>query len=180
MSLGAGSSDCNARTANSCEPQRYGTLWPLILAALGLGSILALPLFAGDTIIFLAIDLMIMALFACSFNLMFGKAGMLSFGHAVFYGGGAYTVALLQNHVGVGLIPALFMAPLVTTLIALALGLVTIRVSGMIFAMVTLAFGELVYTLVTALYSFTGGDDGLGITLPSWMLQSTCSMNSWL
>lgn len=172
MSPFAALSEPGRRPAKSPDPQGHIRLWPIVAIGLALGIAAALPLFAGDSAIFLASDLMIMSLFACSFNLMFGKAGMLSFGHAVFYGGGAYTVALLQARAGLGLIPALLVAPLITTLAALALGLLTIRVSGMIFAMVTLAFGQLVYTLATALYSFTGGDDGLGVTLPNWMLRT--------
>lgn len=165
-------SDSSNRSPHPPELRRHSVLWPLLLAVVSLSIVMALPFVAGDSIIFLANDLMIMALFASSFNLMFGKTGMLSFGHAVFYGGGAYTVALLQAHAGVGLIPALLLAPLVATIGAFALGLVTIRVSGMIFAMVTLAFGELIYTLATGLYAFTGGDDGLGVKLTNWMLQS--------
>lgn len=140
--------------------------------AVAYGAMATFPLFFGDSSLFLTTDLLIMALFACSFNLIFGKAGMLSFGHAAFYGGGAYMVALLQARTGLPFWVGFVSAPVTAGLVALGLGITITRVGGIILAMVTLAFGQLVYTLATALYDYTGGDDGLPVNLPAWLLNS--------
>jgi branched-chain amino acid transport system permease protein len=136
------------------------------------GALACFPLFLGDSALFVTTDLLIMALVACSYNLLFGKSGMLSFGHAAFYGGGAYLVALLQVHAKVPLIAAVLLAPVLTGLVAFGLGLLIVRAGGIVLAMMTLAFGQLVYTLTTGLYAYTGGDDGLGLALPEWLLRS--------
>jgi branched-chain amino acid transport system permease protein len=130
----------------------------------------ALPLVLGESHIFLTIDFMIMALFAMSYNLLLGQAGMLSFGHATFYGLGAYTVAILQNRYGVPVWLGLFAAPFVAALAALLIGWFSVRLTGMYFAMLTLAFGELILVLVVSRYTLTGGDDGLPVGLPDWLL----------
>jgi branched-chain amino acid transport system permease protein len=140
--------------------------------AIAFGAMTTFPLYFGDSALFLTTDLLIMALFACSFNLIFGKAGMLSFGHAAFYGGGAYVVALLEANTGLPFWVAFASAPVAAGLVAFGLGIAISRVGGIILAMVTLAFGQLTYTLATALYAYTGGDDGLPVNLPAWLLKS--------
>jgi branched-chain amino acid transport system permease protein len=132
----------------------------------------ALPLFVGESYIFLTIDFIIMSLFAMSYNLLFGHGGMLSFGHATYYGLGAYTVAILQSKYGVPPWLGLVAAPMVAALGALAIGWFCVRVTGMYFAMLTLAFGQLVFTVVLGWYSVTGGDDGLPLVLPGWMMSA--------
>lgn len=131
-----------------------------------------LPLAIGESYVFLTVDFFIMSLFAMSYNLLLGQAGMLSFGHATYYGLGAYAVAILQNKYGVPPWLGLAAAPVVAALGALAIGWLSVRVTGMYFAMLTLAFGQLVFTLVLGWYSFTGGDDGLPVALPDWMLSA--------
>lgn len=131
-----------------------------------------LPLTIGESYVFLTVDFFIMSLFAMSYNLLLGQAGMLSFGHATYYGLGAYAVAILQNKYGVPPWLGLAAAPVVAALGALAIGWLSVRVTGMYFAMLTLAFGQLVFTLVLGWYSFTGGDDGLPVALPDWMLSA--------
>ena len=128
-----------------------------------------LPLVIGESYVFLTIDFMIMSLFAMSYNLLLGQGGMLSFGHATYYGLGAYAVAILQNKYGVPPWLGLAAAPVVAAIGALAIGWLSVRVTGMYFAMLTLAFGQLVFTVVLGWYSFTGGDDGLPVALPDWM-----------
>lgn len=131
-----------------------------------------LPLVVGESYIFLTIDFMIMSLFAMSYNLLFGRGGMLSFGHATYYGLGAYIVAILQNKYGVPPWLGLVAAPAVAALSALAIGWFCVRVTGMYFAMLTLAFGQLVFTVVLGWHDFTGGDDGLPLVLPGWMMSA--------
>ncbi|CAG9187015.1 MULTISPECIES: branched-chain amino acid ABC transporter permease [Burkholderiaceae] len=131
-----------------------------------------LPLAIGESYAFLTVDFFIMSLFAMSYNLLLGQAGMLSFGHATYYGLGAYAVAILQNKYGVPPWLGLVAAPIVAALGAFAIGWLSVRVTGMYFAMLTLAFGQLVFTLVLGWYTFTGGDDGLPVALPDWMLSA--------
>ena len=130
----------------------------------------ALPLALADSYLFIAIDFLIMALFAVSYNLLLGQTGMLSFGHAAYYGVGAYTVAILAAKVGIPAHIGLFAAPVFAGLIALILGWFAVRVTGMYFGILTLAFGQLLHTIVMGWYSFTGGDDGLPVMPPDWLL----------
>jgi branched-chain amino acid transport system permease protein len=141
-----------------------------------LGLILAVviaygaPFLLNDSNLFITIDFFIMALFAVSYNLLLGRAGMLSFGHAAYYGIGAYTVAILFSKLAIPVHIGLFAAPFVAGLFALVVGWFAVRVTGMYFAMLTLAFGQLLHTIVMGWYSFTGGDDGLPVTSPDWLL----------
>jgi branched-chain amino acid transport system permease protein len=130
----------------------------------------ALPLVLADSYLFIAIDFLIMALFAVSYNLLLGQTGMLSFGHAAYYGVGAYTVAILAAKVGIPVHIGLFAAPVFAGLIALIVGWFAVRVTGMYFGILTLAFGQLLHTIVMGWYSFTGGDDGLPVMPPDWLL----------
>lgn len=134
------------------------------------GAVFAsLPLVLGESYLFLTIDFLVMALFALSFNLLLGHAGMLSFGHATFYGLGAYAVAVLQNKLGVPIWLGLAAAPVVAAIAAWAIGWFCVRLTGMHFAMLTLAFSQLVYTVVLSQYHFTGGEDGMPAVLPDWL-----------
>jgi len=130
----------------------------------------ALPLVLADSYLFIAIDFLIMALFAVSYNLLLGQTGMLSFGHAAYYGVGAYTVAILAAKVGIPVHIGLFADPVFAGLIALIVGWFAVRVTGMYFGILTLAFGQLLHTIVMGWYSFTGGDDGLPVMPPDWLL----------
>lgn len=138
-----------------------------------LAVLLAMPIIVGESYLFLCANFLIMALFAMSYNLLFGKAGMLSFGHAAYYGIGAYTVAILGDKLSVGILTGLLVAPVAAAAAALAVGFFTVRLSGMYFAMLTLAFGQLIYTVVFGWYDFTGGDNGLPVAMPEWLLSAT-------
>ena len=105
----------------------------------------------------------ISALFATSFNLLLGYTGLLSFGHAMFFGTGAYGTALVLEHIkGMPLIAALLAGLLAAALLALILCPIMVRVSGTAFAMLHLAFGQLMYVLALKLRGITGGEDGVG------------------
>lgn len=103
------------------------------------------------------------ALFACAFNLLLGYAGVMSFGHAAFYGSGAYLAAYLLKHHHVEPFTALLIAAAGAALLGVAFGLVAIKRVGIGFAMVTLALGQLVYFLALQppLNQVTRGEDGL-------------------
>ena len=122
-----------------------------------LGAILA-PLL-GLYPIFL-MTLICYALFACAFNLMLGYSGMLSFGHAAYFGSSAYITSWLITSNDWTTISALIVGMLVSTLLGLVIGLIAIRRSGIYFAMITLALAQLVY-FVCLQAPFTGGENGI-------------------
>lgn len=146
-----------------------GRLWLL----LGLTAFACLPLVLGESRLYLMIDFLIMVLFAISYNLLMGQGGMLSFGHAAYYGLGAYAVAIGTSKLGLSVWAGIAMAPIVSGLAAVVVGWFCVRVTGMYFAMLTLAFGQLIYTVVLGWYGFTGGDDGLPVAVPEWLLSAT-------
>jgi branched-chain amino acid transport system permease protein len=128
-------------------------------------AILALPLFVS---IGLATEILILGVFALSYNLMFGFTGLLSFGHALFFGFGAYLAAGIIIETGLPLLPTLAVVLLLALGLSLLVGLISIQLSGIAFAMVTLAFAQLGYELVLEFRNYTGGADGLlGIYRPS-------------
>ncbi len=142
--------------------------WGVLLGSLGI-----FPRVVGESYVFLTTDFLIMALFAMSYNLLLGQAGMLSFGHAAFYGLGAYTVALLYAKLSVAVLPGILLAPVVSALAAAVMGFFAVRLTGMYFAILTLAFAQLVFTIVFEWYSFTGGDNGLPVMPPDYLLPTT-------
>ena len=133
-------------------------LLPFVLNQLGL---------SGEYWLWAATEMIIMSLFSMSLNLILGFGGMVSFGHAAFFGVGAYTAALLMKKAGIGFLPAMAAAPLASSLIAGIIGWFCVRRVGLYFAILTLAFGQLIYMITLQLYAFTGGDDGIhGIPRP--------------
>ena len=132
------------------------------LTAVGL---LALVPVVGDVLyssflVVLFIQVLIWGLFALSLDLILGYGGLVSLGHALFYGVGAYTVVLTLIHVSSSAFIALAVALIVTAVLAWVVGHLAIRVSGVYFVMITLAFAELAYGAVFKL-GFTGGSNGL-------------------
>jgi branched-chain amino acid transport system permease protein len=102
-----------------------------------------------------------------SYNLLLGYAGLLSFGHAMFFGVGAYMVAVALNRIpGLPFFGAVIVSVMVTTATSLAVGSLLLRHKGVPFALLTLAFNALFYAIATKWHTITGGDDGLSIRLP--------------
>lgn len=100
------------------------------------------------------------ALFACAFNLLLGYVGLLSFGHAAFFGGAAYVCGYLCKEKGWSPELGILAGTLTATALGWAFGAIAIKRSGIYFAMITLALAQLVYFLALQL-PFTGGEDGL-------------------
>jgi len=123
--------------------------------------LLLVPLFAGRFYQYLLTQIFVASLMAISFNLLLGTTGLLSFGQAAFFGVGAYTVGLLLTKGGLGTLPALVLSPLVAAAVAGVIGFFCVRLSGVHFAMLTLAFGQLIFAVVFKWYGFTGGDNGI-------------------
>jgi branched-chain amino acid transport system permease protein len=100
------------------------------------------------------------AIFACAFNLLLGYGGMLSFGHAAYFGFSAYTTSWLVTTQGWNSVTAILAGIVASALLGLVIGLIAIRRSGIYFAMITLALGQVVY-FICLQAPFTGGENGL-------------------
>jgi branched-chain amino acid transport system permease protein len=104
---------------------------------------------------------MILSMFSLSYNILFGYAGLLSFGHALFYAGSAYSLAIFNRDVIRDPLLGTIVAIGVSLALALVVGALTLRHSRIYFSMLTLAFGMLLYALLLKWRSFTGGSDGI-------------------
>jgi branched-chain amino acid transport system permease protein len=136
-------------------------------------AMLLLPLFIGEFWVHVAIEILILGLFAVSFNMIFGYMGQLSFGHAAYFGVGAYATGLLLVKTAVPLPAALAVSMVTAGLLALVIGYFCVRLTGIYFAILTMAFGQMLYYIIFQWYSFTGGDDGLqGIVPPEWLMSA--------
>lgn len=134
----------------------------------GLIVLLALaPILTPDVVIVNLTDILIFTLFALSLNLLVGYSGMLSMGHAAFFSIGGYTAGLLVKHLGFSMLPALLAGPVVAAAAAAVIGYFCVRLTHAYFIMLTLAFGQLVFTVVWKWQSATGGDDGLTGIMPA-------------
>jgi len=109
----------------------------------------------------LATEILIFALFALSFNIVLGYTGLLSFGHAAFFGLGAYGTSLSLIHFNISAWGAILVGIFLATLIAALIGFLCLRLHGISFAFLTLAFAELIFFIFFHWQSLTGGDDGL-------------------
>lgn len=120
------------------------------------------PLNAPGSLVVLATGL-VYAGVAMSYDLLLGYTGLLSLGHALYFAAGLYGTNLLLG-AGIGLLPAVVLAVAATAVLALVLGSVSLRVGGVAFAMVTLAFGEALWILVNAdPFEVTNGQEGLAL-----------------
>lgn len=140
-----------------------------LLFAVAFGALAALPLAGDQFLLVLMSDVLIFALFAASLHFMMGPGGLVSFGHAAFYGSGAYAAALAVHYAGTPMELALILAPVAAGAMALAVGWLCVRLSGVYFAMLTLAIAQVLWSIVFQWGAVTGGDDGmLGIWPSRW------------
>ena len=144
---------------------------PPALAVVILGLALA-PLVLPPFFLQLLTEIAIVGLFATAFNLLMGFGGMVSFGHAAYFALGAYAPALLVKRAGVPVLLALPAAPVVAAAGALLFGFFIVRLSHTYFAMLSLAFGQIVFTVIFKWKALTGGDDGLLDVWPPALLKS--------
>jgi branched-chain amino acid transport system permease protein len=108
-----------------------------------------------------AVDMLCWALFAVAIDLLLGYGGLLSFGHAAFWGTSAYTAGLVAAHLGVPFPVAVLGGALAAAALAVPIGYLAVKRTGIYFAMVTLAFAQLVYFVANEWSSVTGGENGL-------------------
>jgi branched-chain amino acid transport system permease protein len=139
-------------------------VWPAVAAAA-----LALPFVAGDYLLVLLTEIAALALFAASLRFLVWGGGLISFGHAAYFGLGAYGAALAVLHLGAPMSPALLAAPLAGTAGALLFGWFCVRLSGIYMAMLTLAFAQIAWSAAFQWVAVTGGDNGiLGVWPAAW------------
>ena len=137
------------------------------LAALALAALVALPLLADPYTLKLTTEILIFALFAFSLNLLIGTGGLVSFGHAAYFGLGAYGAALALKNLGLPMEAALPLAPVAAAFGAALFGVFIVRLSGIYLAMLTLAAAQIVYAIAFQWVEITGGDNGLVGVWPS-------------
>jgi branched-chain amino acid transport system permease protein len=157
------------------------------------GFLFVLSLLLPNFLVFLLTEVMILGLFGMSVNLLVGYCGMVTFGHGAFYALGGYTVALLLKKTSVPFFVAFSLAPIFAAFLGLIIGFFCVRLTQFYFAMLTLAFGMLVWAIIYKWENFTGGENGIvGVVVPAlissprafcWFtlaILSLCSIVLWL
>jgi branched-chain amino acid transport system permease protein len=149
------------------RPIKPAGLRARMIVAAGLAVLALMPVYGSNFTLVLATDILIFCLFAASLHFILGLGGLVSFGHAAFFGGGAYVAALLVTYADTPMELALLLAPLGAGMAAIIIGWVCLRLTGVYFAMLTLAFSQLLWSLVFQWGEVTRGDDGLVNIWPS-------------
>nr|WP_232477389.1 ABC transporter permease [Roseomonas sp. KE0001] len=152
--------------------------------------LLLLPPFLGDYARILLTDFAVFILFAASLHFIMGPGGMASFGHAAYFGAGAYAAALLTRHMGAPMEVGLALAPFAAGLVGLLFGWLCVRFSGVYAAMLTLALAQIAWSIAFQWVEVTGGDNGiLGVWPSDWardrlsfwyLALLLCSLGTWL
>ncbi|MBL4615498.1 MAG: ABC transporter permease, partial [Magnetovibrio sp.] len=138
-------------------------VWAVLLV------LVLLPMFADDFTLNVATEVLIFALFAASLHLMMGIGGMVSFGHAAYFGLGAYGVALLVKFFEMPMVATFIFAPVLAFVGAVVFGWFCVRLTGVYLAMLTLAFAQIAWSVVFQWDDVTGGDNGLlGVWPAEW------------
>ncbi|MCS6890727.1 MAG: ABC transporter permease [Rhodovarius sp.] len=139
------------------------------LGWLALGLAMLLPALLGEHALFVLTELAVAILFAATLHFIMGPGGMASFGHAAYFGIGAYAAALLIKHLAAPMEAGLLLAPFAAGLAGLAFGAFCVRLSGVYAAMLTLAFAQIAWSAAFQWVEFTGGDNGiLGVWPSAW------------
>ena len=155
-------------------PHRHASRKLAILGAAILALLMLLAAIGGSYGQVVLGEMLIWALFATSLAFIMGIGGMVSFGHAAYFGLGAYGVGLLVKYLGLSMVASLILAPLVAALGAMVFGAFLVRLSGVYFAMLTLAFAQILWSIATQWVDFLGGDNGiLGLSPASWLSSRT-------
>jgi len=145
----------------------------LIVTLVGLA--VAPFVFPGARALGVAAKILVFVLLVASYDLLLGYTGIVSFAHTMFFGIGAYGVAIASERMGAGwgaLAVGLLAALAVSLLLSLLIGLFSLRVKAIFFAMITLAVAAAFQTLASQLSTFTGGEDGLTFRNPEWLSPS--------
>ena len=145
-----------SRIVPSFVARRSLKTWALL--AVGLVAALALPWIIYPPV---AMDIACWALFAVALDILLGYTGLLSFGHAAFWGSSAYVTGLVALHAGAPFPVAILAGSAAAALLAVPIGFLSVRLRGIYFAMVTLAFAQMIYFVVNQWRDVTGGENGL-------------------
>ena len=153
-------------TVSPWRPLRSGER----LAALGAFIVVAtLPLFGGDYALSVGSEIAIFVIFAVGLQFLMSVGGLASFGHAAYFGLGSYGVAFLAKMAGLPMAACLLLGPLLGCAGAAVFGFFAVQLSGVYFAMLTLAFAQIVWSIASQWDSITGGDNGiLGVWPQTW------------
>jgi branched-chain amino acid transport system permease protein len=150
------------------SPGRF-RVFEKLLVALALLVAAMLPLFGDAYAVKVATEVLIFALAAFSLNFLVGNGGIVSFGHAAYFGLGAYASGLLVTKLGMPMEPALIAAPLAGGFFAALFGFFIVRLQGIYLAMLTLAFAQIAYAVCFQWVEVTGGDNGIvGVWPAPW------------
>jgi len=154
------------------KPERWKAYLPMLVVAV----FVAIPFILSEATSILLCEVFCLCLFAVSINFLLGYGGMIPFGHGAFYGVGAYSCALMLKKAGLPFGFAIITAPIITAILGLVIGFFCTRLAGLKFALLSLAFGQIVWAIIYKWYSFTGGDDGIiDIPLPMFLYNTTYS-----
>lgn len=149
--------------------QRLTNAWIACAIALAIG--VALPhVIASVLVLTLLTQAVMTGILATGVGFLARQCGLISFGHAAYFGMAAYAVALLVNSGAVPIGVALVIAIALPTLVAFVLGLVFVRIPGVAFSMITLAIGQVLYEIVFKWRALANGDDGLAVRFPAELL----------
>jgi branched-chain amino acid transport system permease protein len=146
-----------------------------LLLVIVVGLALAPFLFPGSKALGVAAKMLVFILLVASYDLLLGYTGIVSFAHTMFFGIGAYGVAIASSKLGPGVASVLTgvgLALIASLLLALLIGLFSLRVKAIFFAMITLAVASAFQTLASQLSALTGGEDGLTFKNPEWLRPS--------
>src|SRR6185295_1209154 len=150
-------SHCPALGPVGAAPQMKRIPWTIVVLA----ALLLVPFIGSRFYTFVATDIVIVSLFAMSLNLLLGYTGLVSFGHAAYFGIGAYTCALLMKSANAPFLPSLLAAGLMAGVFALLFGFFCVRLTRIYFAMLTLALAQIVWAICFKWNDVTGGEQGL-------------------
>ena len=140
---------------------------PLVLVAMAVVAVglLTLP----PLVVFAMTEVMIFALYASGLNLLLSYAGVVSFGHALYFGIAAYGMALTITHLGWPIWLGIAIAPLTSVVFALVFGFLCVQLTAIYTGMLTLACAEVVYAVAFQWFDFTGGDSGISGYVPTML-----------
>jgi branched-chain amino acid transport system permease protein len=142
--------------------------------AAGFVLLVALPFLISEGWLSIVIEIMIMMLAACALNVILGYGGMVSFGPAGLYAVGAYTTALLLTKTGIPFAIAMIAGPIAAGVAGVIVGWFCVRRTTVYFALLTLAFSQIIWTVIFEWYGFTGGDNGIvGVPVPDFLMSIT-------
>lgn len=148
-----------------------GTGKSRVCSAVVFGLLVALPFLISGGWLSIVVEILIMILAACALNVILGYGGMVCFGPAGLYAVGGYTTALLLTKTGMPFVMAMIAGPIAAGVAGVIVGWFCVRRTAVYFALLTLAFSQIIWTIIFEWYGFTGGDNGIvGVPVPDFLM----------